>query len=100
MQVAVGPDKPITVPYDPDFVVRIPNYYGVSLAAMAKPALEQGYRLVGANRYGLNAFFIHNDIGENVFPFGSVSHCLQHPFARHEAETRWPSVKDLPWVEV
>jgi hypothetical protein len=96
----IGPDKAITVPYDPNFKKQIPDYCGASLAAMNKLASQKGYRLVGAHRHGFNAFFVRNGLGENLLPTVPVAACLRHPVARHAAQERWPKVKDLQWVEV
>lgn len=97
---AIGPDKSITAPYDPKFTITIPDYCSASLAAMSKLASQKGYRLVGAHRYGFNAFFIRNDIAEDLLPPVPTSACLQHPFAQHAIKERWPKVKDLQWEEV
>ena len=84
----IGPDKAITVPYDPNFKIQIPDYCGASLAAMNKLAAQKGYRLVGAHRYGFNAFFVRNGIGEDLFPPAPVATCFMHPrcTTRHEGE--------------
>lgn len=62
-QDIVGPDKSLTVPYSDDFNAYqysttrgMPNYCGASLSAFVKLAQKKGYRLVGCNRYGYNAF--------------------------------------------
>lgn len=51
------------------------QYGGASLAAFNKLAKRKGYRLVGANSLGHNAFFIRNDIGMAVFPEVSEQSC-------------------------
>lgn len=96
----IGPDKALTAPYNPNFVIEIPDYGGASLAAMSKLASEKGYRLVGAHRYGLNVFFIRNGIAKDLFPSVSVSSCLQHPYPKHARNERWTKVKNFKWVEV
>jgi hypothetical protein len=96
----IGPDKSVTVPYDANFRIEIPDYCGASLAAMAKLGAQKGYRLVGTNRIGLNAFFISNDICEDIFPSVPVEVCLNHPYAKQAMKERWPKVKDLAWVEI
>lgn len=56
-----GPDKSVTIPYQPNFVAEFgeygPDYCGASLSAFVKLGKEKGYRLVGCNKYGFNAFF-------------------------------------------
>ena len=96
----IGADKALTVPYDPDFRITTPDHNGASLAAMTKLAKSRGYRLVGAHRYGFNAFFIREGVGEELLPAVSVSSCLQHPYAKHAVRERWPRVRDLGWQEV
>ena len=60
-----GPDRPISVPYDPSFQRTSAHhsnlYYGASLAALTHLANEKGYALVGCNSAGNNAFFVRRD---------------------------------------
>ena len=99
-----GPDKSVTVPYDPNFKVEFsefgPNYCGASLSAFVKLGREKRYRLVGCQRYGFNAFFIRSGIGEDVFPEIPTSRCFEHPMVKHGIENRLPKVRDKRWVEV
>ena len=62
----LGPGVVWTVPYDENFA-RSPNqyqnlYYGASLRALSELSARKGYRLVGVNRAGGNAFFVRSDI--------------------------------------
>ena len=82
-------DKPVTVPYSDDFTSRwLPledhidddptdgtrilrnwtMYGGASLAAFNKLAKSKGYRLIGRNSLGFNAFFMRDDVGGELFP--------------------------------
>ena len=66
----------IVVPYDENFMWQPgmhPHYLGSSPAAMTKLAMKRGYRLVGGNRYGFNAFYLRNDLGNSVIPEIEVS---------------------------
>ena len=99
-QNAIVADKALTVPYDASFSMEIPDHCSASLAAMSKLASEKGYRLIGAHRYGFNAFFMRNDIAKDLFPAVPVAACLQHSYSKHAQEVRWPKVKDLSWVDV
>ncbi len=106
-QDIIGPDKSLTVPYADDFNSHeypmsngTPNFCGASLPAFVKLAREKGYRLVGCNRYGYNAFFIRNPIGEDLIPEISIVECFKHPKVIHGIKERFPTVKDLPWVGV
>ena len=100
VNVGIDPERSLTVPYDPNFTNKIPGFLGASLSAMTKLASRKGYRLVGASRSGLNAFFVRDDIGEDLLPATSISSCLQHPRAQRSMKGTWPKIKDLPWVEV
>lgn len=106
-QDILGPMLSLTVPYRDDFTARdypmthgMPNYCGASLRAFVKLAKEKGYRLVGTNRYGYNAFFIINGEGEDFLPEISVESCFTHPKVLWGVKERYPSIKDFPWVEV
>jgi hypothetical protein len=61
-----GPELPVSVPYDPSFAMEKAHwsqlYYGASLPALCYLAEQKGYRLVGSNRDGCNAFFVRNDV--------------------------------------
>jgi len=58
--------RPITIPYDPGFgrfrKHRSGWYHGASLAALAKLGQRKGYDLVGTDHFGVNAFFIRQDV--------------------------------------
>jgi len=95
-------EKSVTVPYKPDFnrFDIHPDYMGASLPAFVKQGKEKGYRLVGCNRYGYNAFFIKNGIGEDLLPEVSIRDCLSHPQARDAQKNRLPAVLGYEWTEV
>jgi len=99
-----GPEKSVTVPYRPDFVaewsVDGPDYAGASLPAFVKLGKEKGYRLIGCERYGFNAFFMRNDVGEELFPEVPALSCFWHPRTKWCSEKRLPRVAHKTWVEV
>ena len=115
-QDIIGPDRALTVPYRPDFVAKdykvnqgeAPNYAGASLPAFVKLGHEKGYRLVGCNRYGYNAFFVRNDLGQQLLPEVPTSscfdhplnRCFDHPLNRYGMMERWPLMQDMEWIEV
>jgi hypothetical protein len=73
-----GPDRAVTVPYDPAFVREEKHwshlYWGASLAALARAADAKGLALVAGNRAGNNAFFVRRDsLGE--IPERTVAEC-------------------------
>jgi hypothetical protein len=74
-------DEPYTIKNIPGYAYRDyaetkTAYVGSSLAAYVKLAREKGYRLVGCNRNQLNAFFLRDDVGPNLFPEVSAACCL------------------------
>ena len=89
-----GSDESMTVPYDPGFV-RNKRYYGASLQAFTKLAREKGYRLVGTQQWGFNAFFVRDGVGEEWFPEVTPEQCFDTPVMRQ----RWTpeSRDDLLW---
>ena len=106
-QDIIGPDKALTVPYSDAFNAYehptthgMPNFCGASLPAFVKLARTRGYRLVGCNRYGYNAFFIKNPLGEKEIPGIDIRDCFKHPKVLWGMKERFPTVKDFPWVEV
>lgn len=60
-----GPERPVTVPYQPGFARPAAHYshlyFGASLAALCQLAGEKGYAFVGSNTYGNNAYFVRKD---------------------------------------
>ena len=96
----IPPDKAWTVPYDPHFSCDSENYRGASLAAMCKLGHEKGYRLVGAHRFGFNAFFIKKGIGEEFFPEVTPESCVDDPFSELARKERWPQAQLHKWQEV
>jgi hypothetical protein len=75
-----GADRAITIPYQENFVADLttPLYYlGASLPAFVKLGHEKGYRLVGLQRLGFNAFFVRTGVGEEILPEVTVEECLE-----------------------
>jgi hypothetical protein len=99
-----GAERSVTVPYIPDFSPVYSGRYGIynsaSLPAFVKLAREKGYRLVGSQRYGYNAFFVREELAASVFPEATAESCVDKPFARWARETMLDDVRKLEWVEV
>ena len=61
-----GPDRAVTVPYDPTFSRARAHYshiyYGASLRALCLLANRKGYAFVGCESFGVNAFFVRRDL--------------------------------------
>ena len=77
----------------------MPDYFGASLSAFTKLADKKGYRLIGCNRLGYNAFFIRKDLGP-ALPTIGVRQCFTHPKVIQGIKERFPKVAALKWVEV
>jgi hypothetical protein len=106
-QDILGPERSVTVPYSDDFDYRrypttrgMPNYCGASLSAFVKLGRAKGYRFVGCNRLGYNAFFVKDELARDLIPEASVESCFRHPKVRWGMSERFPSVRDFPWIEV
>jgi hypothetical protein len=63
-----GPERAVTIPYDPAFRRRDHRfcYYGASLAALTRLSARKGYRLVAVEPAGVNAFFLRNDVAPEI----------------------------------
>lgn len=96
----IPPTRALTVPYSANFVFESEAYRGASLGAMSKLAREKGYRLVGTHRYGFNAFFVKNGVGEKFFPAIDPATCQADPLSVKTRNEAWPQIKDLAWQEV
>ncbi|MGH9343268.1 MAG: hypothetical protein ACRD19_05850 [Terriglobia bacterium] len=99
-----GAERAVTVPYSDQFNAvwfeGYPGYAGASLPAFVKLGRQKGYRLVGCNQYGYNAFFLRNDVGVDVFPEVAVEQCLVHPKNHYRRKERLDKALKFPWVEV
>jgi hypothetical protein len=62
------PPMSLTVPYDPTqrWDTRT-NYFGASLEALVKLGQSMGYRIVGCNFCGANAFFVRQELCGDLF---------------------------------
>jgi hypothetical protein len=99
-----GPERAVTVPYDAGFRAefrdRAPDFAGASLAAFVKLGKEKGYRLVGCEPLGFNAFFVREGVGDDVLPEIDPASCFGHPKVAWGRRVRLPRVAHLEWVEV
>ena len=97
-------DASVTVPYSPDFRAEFLDgfclYAGASLPAFVKLGEQKGYRLVGCQRYGFNAFFLRNDVGPEIFPAIPPEQCFSHPVASWAHDQLLPLVKGREWQQV
>jgi hypothetical protein len=75
---AFGPERRLTLPYQPDFRLDVnvqPYRCGASLSAFEKLGREKGYRLVGVHSHGFNAFFVRQGLGEELLPERTPAEC-------------------------
>lgn len=101
----IEPELSWSIPYDEDFNCanydvnkNWTSYCGASLKAFVNLCEKKGYRLVGINRGGYNAFFIKNNIKDSFLPKVSVKSCFANKI-NHNLE-RFSTIKDMDWVEV
>lgn len=106
-QDILGPERSWTVPYSDSFsgaefglTGPMPNFAGASLSAFIKLGREKGYRFVGVNRLGFNAFFVREDLGRDVLPEVPVEAGFVHAKNQQGMRDRFPIVAELPWEEV
>ncbi|HTP61158.1 MAG TPA: FkbM family methyltransferase [Burkholderiales bacterium] len=67
------PPMDVVPPYDTERVWDGSDYGGASLQAIANLAARNGYRLVGTNITGVNAFFVRGDLVSDKFAAGDVA---------------------------
>lgn len=106
-QDILGPNRAWTVPYKPDFNAhdypvnkQANNYCGASLRAFVNLSKRKGYRLVGCNKGGWNAFFVRNGVCEKYLPEVTVESCFKYEWNKYGIEKRFPLVMDMDWEEV
>jgi hypothetical protein len=61
------PPMSLVVPYEPTLTWNGSNYFGASLEAFVRLGQKKGYRLVGCNFSGANAFFVHEAFAADHF---------------------------------
>lgn len=105
-QTAWGPTVAKTVPNDPAFRLVTDEAgqtvygAGASLGAFVKLGRVKGYRLVGFEPYGFNAFFLRNDIGRDHFPEVAPEAGFRHPHAARCVEVGAAALGRYRWVDV
>lgn len=58
----IHPDLEVVIPQDNELVWEGNDYYGASISAMRRLGKEKGYELVHTNTWGVNAFFVREDL--------------------------------------
>lgn len=64
----MGPELDWVMPYNPTARWDGTRYHGASLRALNRLGVKKGYRLVGCNLTGVNAFFVREDCCGSAFP--------------------------------
>jgi hypothetical protein len=63
----LGPSRVAAVPYDPAFRWDRTDYVGASLMALVRLGRRRGYTLVACDSFGVNAFFVRDDVARGHF---------------------------------
>ncbi len=104
IQCIWGAERAVTVPYAAEFKSEFIDgfgvYSGASLPAFVKLAKRKGYRLVGVNRLGFNAFFVKDNEGLELLPEVDARGCVGGPFTTWARTALLPKVQHMPWVDV
>jgi hypothetical protein len=99
-QSGLGPDAALTVPYSDSFQwTKGTQYAGASLMAMIKLGNRKGYRFVGTNLYGFNAFFVRDDLAQESLPAADPRDAFFHAAPTHAASGE-EALRALEWVAV
>jgi hypothetical protein len=105
---SLGDTLSVTVPYDPAFdrFDKHPSgfYCGASLVALAGLGTRKGYRLIGCDSSGSNAFFMRDDLETQDLPTATPGKAYFPSRARlsrgFSQEEQYELIKDLPYVTV
>ncbi len=104
IQCIWGSQHSVTVPYsdrfEPWFVDGFGIHSGASLPAFQKLAAEKGYRFVGVESYGYNAFFVRNDIPQKLIPEEDVHVIDTLPFVQWAKDKFLDLAKSKEWEKV
>ena len=92
--------RPLVAPYadDPMRTGYPSHFLGASPAAMTRLANRRGYRLVAANRFGFNLFYVREELASTRFAAMDVAELFRHPRARAR-ELPPDALTGLPFVE-
>lgn len=105
---AYGPDRSMSITYQPNFTVRNHStqlYYGASLQAWQKLFESKGYRFVTVERNGVNAFFVDPDqmnreFLDQVEPLRWAENRFQNTKFRTSCEDQFALISDQAFMEI
>ncbi len=87
-----GPERAVTVPYDPGFIRTSAHYsniyYGASLAALCLLGKRKGYSFVGSNSSGSNAFFVREELRPHDLPELTTTEGFAYSQVRESRDVR------------
>lgn len=101
-----GAEKSVSLPYKADFDTYAEDgsglYHGASLAALVKLGREKGYRFVGCDSYGVNAFFVKEEFAGTLKALSAVEAYYegQTKAKRGTQAMQFELIKDKPLVEI
>jgi hypothetical protein len=110
-----GFDRPVSVPYDPEFVRRKKHwsnqYWGANLPAFIYLSNQRGYALVGTNKVGSNAFFVRRELLNDRVEEVSLASCRRETSFRDSRDPkgnltflsgfeRSKAIFDLPLLDI
>ena len=107
-QDIIGPEKALSIPYDPNFVAwnhdswNGPNYCGASLQAFIH-LLGDKYAFVGCERLGFNGYFVRRDElegCEGLQEMTDVTPCFAGEKVQFGMQYRWPRTAHMKWIDV
>lgn len=79
----------LIVEYDPNLTWDGSDYFGASLLALTKLAAQKGYKLIGCDKTGANAYFCLNELGEK-FKGGTAQEMYHSPaYKKYPKSNRW-----------
>ena len=103
-----GPTKKVSIPYDRDFVRYDAHasgfYHGCSLAAIEHLGKIKGYRLVGVDETGVDAFLVKNELCADI-PTLTPEQCFKDNRGRVkykgiDRKQQFEKIKNMPLVDV
>lgn len=103
-----GPERSVTVPYDPEFdrfkKHKSGFYHGASLKALEKLGKQKGYSLICCDSNGVNAIFLKQDLINNTLLIEQeVKHAyfsIKKRMLKMSAKDQFDLIKKLPLTDV
>jgi hypothetical protein len=94
---SIPPSWEFVVPYDRHAVWDGSNWYGAGLKSLQLLGEAQGYRLVGCDFYGVNAFFVASSepLAEFAEPFTAEKHYQPPNYFAPFRHGHWPASPEL-----